>query len=338
VGNRLVNASGPTLSEPSEPSGPEKRREWSEARVPSEAHEDLVRTLLANPLEDDIGLDQWRESVEAALEAVPVPEDVNWERVDANGVGLEWVSAEEARDDLVILVVHGGGYILGSAQAYREYASRLSRAAGARCAVVDYRLAPEHPYPAAVDDCFAAYRWLLQEGVGADRIVLVGDSAGGGLALSMLTRSREDGTAMPAGAVAFSPWVDLSGELLVEPHECGDPMLSVGRTRRCAEGYLDGHSAKDPNVNALFGSLAGLPPLLVFGSTRDIGYSDAVRLTLHARASGMEADLRTYHGLIHAWPLFSGLPESGEALHVAAAFVRERTVSPAPQLPKEAVQ
>lgn len=305
--------------------------------MPSQAHEDLVQQILQNPTPDDAPIADRRAGFDQLLLSFPLGDDVRAESVDANGVPLDWVEAGDARGDRVVLMIHGGGGCMGTARSYREFAARVSRATGARVALPDYRLAPEAPFPAGLDDGFTAYRWLLDQGVAAERIVVCGDSGGVGLALTVVGRASDEQLPLPAGVIGFAPWIDFAvGETIAEAEDVGDPMITRGALRIFASWYLGEHRATDPVANALQRDWRDMPPLLLLAGTRDVGYRDALRMAERARAAGTPATVRTFHGLIHNWQMFPHLPDAAEALDAAARFVDERLPDDA-ELTKEPV-
>jgi acetyl esterase/lipase len=252
-------------------------------------------------------------------------------------VAGEWVRAAKHGDG-VILYVHGGGYVSCSAATHRPITAALARRARRRVFAVDYRRAPEHRFPAALDDTVAAYRWLLQQhGVAAHEVVLAGDSAGGGLVLAMLLRIRDEGWPMPSAAVCFSPWTDLAGSGgSVHLNEGRCAMFHGGNIGEFARAYLAERSPLDPYASPLYGNLAGLPPLLLQVGSDELLLDDARRVHEKVRAAGGRSRLDVYDGMFHGWHMFDGLvPEAGAALSDAAAFMhdagrRNRGVAPAP--------
>jgi monoterpene epsilon-lactone hydrolase len=224
-----------------------------------------------------------------------------------------------------VLYVHGGGYVLSSAFGYRPHGAAVAIASGRTVLIPDYRLAPEHPFPASVEDCLSAYRWMLERGVSPSEITVVGDSSGGGLAMSTLLALRDRGGPMPAAAVLLCPWLDL--RLKDEPGHGTTMVFTVDEWRRIAEMYLAGHPADDPVVNPLVADLTGLPPMLIQAATGDARLVDAKRLATRARAHGVEARLELFPVDAHAFHLFwSFLPEAADAIESAGAFIRS-TVS-----------
>jgi acetyl esterase/lipase len=209
--------------------------------------------------------------------------------------------------------LHGGGYTMGSAFGFRPLGAALALAADTGVLLPDYRLAPEHPFPAAIEDAVSAYRWMLGRGLEPGQITISGDSAGAGLALSFLLTLRERGLQQPGGVVLMSPWVDLAEDL--------DEVLDG--VKRYAAAYLGDHPADDPVVSPLRADLSGLPPLLIQGATGDSHLQNAKALTEHARRHGVEATLELYPVDAHLFHLFwSFLPEAAEALQAAGTFVR----------------
>jgi acetyl esterase/lipase len=293
--------------------------------MPSEEHEQLVQLLLDNPSPDDTPIEARREGFDGLLLSMPVGDDVKpSEVVDADGVPVHWVEAEGARPDRVVLQVHGGGAAMGTATTYRELASRISRRWKARVAIADYRLAPEHPYPAPLDDCFTAYKWLLAQGIPAGQIVVVGDSGGVNLALTMVAKARDEGVDVPAAVVGFTPWFDLTLAGLADEADAGDPMITKGTLKQFAGWYLNGHSPTDPALSILHADLKGMPQTLLLGATRDVGYRDALAYAEQARAAGVDVTVKTFHGLVHNFEVFANLPEAAEAIEATGAYVDER--------------
>jgi len=226
-----------------------------------------------------------------------------------------------------ILYLHGGGYYFGSSLGYRAITFALADAARARVVTPDYRRAPEHPFPAALEDAVAAVRGLYASGVSANDLVVCGDSAGGGLALSVLTRLRDAGEPLPACAALFSPWTDLAatGESLRRNGRC-DPLFHAGCIAADARHYLGGEDPRNPEVSPLYADLAGLPPLLIQVSRTEVLLDDSLRLARRARSSGVETRCEMWTDLPHVWHLQHGLlPEAGAAIGEAARFMIDRT-------------
>ena len=273
-----------------------------------------------------------RRKVTESVASVP-PAGTVVEPVEANGVPAEWVTAAGAGEDRVLLYLHGGGYQIGSPATLRHVVVRLSEVARARALSVDYRLAPEHPFPAAVDDAVAAYRWLLAEGTDPATIAVAGDSAGGGLALGTLVALRDAGEPMPAAAVLLSPWTDLAltGESL-RTRAAVDVILKPGSMHQTAAVYLGGEDPRHPYASPLYADLRGLPPLLIHVGDAEIVLDDSRRVAARARAAGVEVTLEVWDEMPHVFHAFAGLlPESDQAIERIGEWLQHRyaTASPA---------
>ena len=255
----------------------------------------------------------------------PVPDDVQVTEVTAGGVPAHWLTAPGAGPGRVLLFLHGGGYELGSLRSDGELAARLGRASGMRVLFPEYRLAPEHPFPAAIDDVLAAWRWLRTQGLDAASLAVAGDSAGGGLAAALLVATRDAGQALPAAAVLMSPTVDLtsSGASMTERAD-QDPISTPAMLRQFAAGYLAGADPTTLLASPLFASLAGLPPLLIQVGTADLLLSDSERLAAAAAQAGVDVTLQVGEGLPHVYQLLLGTPEAAAATEQIGKFLRAR--------------
>lgn len=243
--------------------------------------------------------------------------------VSEDGVRGEWLLAPGARKDRAVFFVHGGGFIIGSPAIYRHLASRLS--AASRCAVfsVDYRLAPEHPYPLPLDDVLAAWRWLSAS-METSRIAAAGDSAGGNLILAALMRLSADGASLPAAVVAMAPWTDLSVSGESVARNCrADPYIPANLLRPVADAYLQGADPRAPDASPLFGDFSGFPPMLIHVGSTEVLLDDALRLQQAAEAAGVNVKLKVWQDLPHVFQLFSPvLPEGRHSLGELGAFVQ----------------
>jgi len=271
-------------------------------------------------------IDEQRTNMEAATTVMPLPDDVRFEAVDAGGVPAEWTVAPGAGEDRVIVYFHGGGYCIGSVRTHRLLVAGLSRVTGARVLSVDYRLAPEHPHPAALEDAVAAYRHVVSLGLAPQRVALAGDSCGGGLVVATLLALRDAGDPLPAAGVCISPWFDLalSGET-VQSKAAADPICSEEMLRRMAEAYLDGRDPETPLASPLYAPLAGLPPLLVQVGTAEILLDDSRRFAERARAAGVSVDLEPWDDMVHVWHAFAMLlPEGQQAIDRIGRYLEAR--------------
>jgi acetyl esterase/lipase len=245
----------------------------------------------------------------------------------AGDVPGEWVAAPVSLTGVTLLWFHGGAYLHGSPRQRRGPASRLSRASGARVLCAAYRLAPEHPFPAALEDALAAYRRMVESGAAPERIVVGGDSAGGGLVAAMLVALRDAGDHLPAGGVLFSPWTDLSLEApSITELARVDTVLDAGSLREAADRYLGGTDARHPGASPLFAELGGLPPVFVQAGDADILLDDSRVLVERVREAGGRAVLDVWEGMPHVFQnLAPIIPEAGCALERAGAFIRDIT-------------
>jgi len=286
----------------------------------------VVEMLRSRPRGDDLSVDELRAGLEDFAATIPVPQGTRHAAVTAGGVPCEWVAGPGADDGAVVLYLHGGSYVLGSVATHRGLVARLSEACGATALVVGYRLAPEHPFPAALEDAIGAYRWLLARGTDPARVVVAGDSAGGGLAAATLVALRDAGEPLPAAAVLLSPWVDLEGTgASLAANADADPMIDLGGLRRAAAAYLDGVDPRTPLAAPLHADLGGLPPLLIQVGGNEALLDDALRFAARARAARVKVRLDRWDEMIHVWQAFAPLvPEASAALARVGAFVRAR--------------
>lgn len=269
-----------------------------------------------------------RAAMAAAFSAFPSAGDVKCEPVSAGGVKAEWITANNAAPDRVILYLHGGGYVMGSIDTHRELVARLSKAAQARGLALDYRLAPENPFPAAVDDSIAAYRWLLAQGYKPGRIVVAGDSAGGGLTVATLLAVRDLGAPAPAAGVCISPWVDFEAEgESMTSRASRDPLVSRAMILNIAKMYVgENGNLREPLAAPINASLSNLPPLLIQVGDAETLLDDSTRLADRAKQVGVDVTLQIWDEMPHVWHLAAPiLPEGQEAIDKIGAFIRERT-------------
>jgi epsilon-lactone hydrolase len=293
--------------------------------VPSLEHEQIVAMMSGGLGLGELSVDEQREVMEASADLFPAEPDVIASQVDAGGVPADWVWVDTPEPDRVVLYLHGGGYVMGSRNTHRGLAGRIARAARARVLLPDYRLAPEHPFPAALEDAAACWRWLVSEGHAPERMTIAGDSAGGGLALATLLALKAAGDPLPACAVALSAWTDLEGTgPTAEPGAVSDPMLTVEGLRSTGRQYAV-DDLRNPFAAPLHGDLAGLPPLLLQVGTREILLSDSTRLAEKARAAGVDVTLEIEDGLIHVWQMFPDVPEAQRAVERIGRFIDRHT-------------
>lgn len=285
---------------------------------------------LLEPLSGLVARDADLHEIRAAFEGLQAefapPPGTRVRPVTAGGVPSLVASPDDGPEPTV-LYLHGGGYVVGSAFGYMPHAGALAAAAQAGVLVPDYRLAPEHPFPAAVEDALSAYQWLLDQGVPPERVTVAGDSAGGGLVMSLLLTLKREREPFPAAAVLFCPWLDLAlrhTNIRAGAEQVSGPMTTEAEAIRCTEAYLNGHPVDDPIVDPLAADLGGLPPMLCQAATGDARVADAELLAGRAEEQGVDVRLELYPVQAHAFQLFwSFLPEAADAFEAAGEFIRD---------------
>ena len=245
----------------------------------------------------------------------------------ANGVPSEWVIPAGVGSERVILYLHGGAYNAGSTRSHRALAANIAYAAHARALTIDYRLAPEHPYPAALVDAFSAYKWLLELGIRPEQIVVTGNSAGGGLTIALLVALRERRQPMPAAAVVLSPWTDLSASgKSWQENAKSDYLIHGSKLKEAARLYLKDTSPQTPLASPVYANLHGLPPLFIQVGSEEVMLSDSQRLAEHARVSCVDVTLEVWEGMQHVWQFAASfVPEARQAIEKIGGFIRERS-------------
>ncbi len=291
----------------------------------SEQLNKVIERIKSQPQNPNAPIEQRRAGMERISERVP--DGVICEKVNAGSVSAEWIAAPGAMADRVVLYLHGGGYVIGSINTHRAMISRIARASNARALAIDYRLAPEHPFPAAVEDATAAYRWLLAQGYQPGKIVIAGDSAGGGLTLAALVAIRDAALPLPAGAVPISPWTDLEGTgESVRSRAAKDVMVTQDNLASSAKQYHGAHDPRDPLVSPLHANFRGLPPMLIQVGDAEILLDDATRVAARAKEAGVLVELEVWDEMPHVWHVFAKLlPEGQQAIDKIGKFVIART-------------
>jgi acetyl esterase/lipase len=281
---------------------------------------DAMKALVARPVNSP-------QEMRAIFEelAVKPTDDIKCEKITAGGVDAEWITAPGAAADRFVLYLHGGGYVIGSVNTHRDLMARVSRAAKARVLGLNYRLAPEHPFPAAVDDAVAGYKWLLAQGAKPSRVAVAGDSAGGGLTAATLVAIRDQKLPTPGAGVLLSPWVDMEGlGASMTTRVNVDPVVRKEGLVGMAQAYLQGKDPKTPLAAPLYADLKGLPPLLIQVGDAETLLDDSNRLAERAKAAGVATKLEVWPEMIHVWQLFASfLPEGQEAIDGIGRFVAE---------------
>jgi epsilon-lactone hydrolase len=286
---------------------------------------DLIRELLAGAGLKSPDVHENRAALERLAGSGPPPEGVSVEPTTLGGRPAEWIVPIGAGRERVVLYLHGGGYCEGSLNTHRSLAARLAVAAGSAVCNLDYRLAPEHPFPAAVDDAVAALLHLLADGFDPGSIAIAGDSAGGGLTVATLVALRRREAALPAAAVCLSPWADLTqSSATYQSRAALDPMCSRDGLTTMAAHYLGDIDPTDPLASPVYADLSGLPPLMIEVGDDEVLLADSMALAEAARAAGVDVDLSIWTDMIHVFTAFPGelVPESDESLAAIGSFLR----------------
>ena len=290
-----------------------------------------LRCLMKPSSRPDVTITRRRERLVNLQRWVPrPPADTEITPCELGGIPALHVTTLQSRADRHILFLHGGGYVTGGPDLYRHVLWRLAAAAAAQVVAVQYRLAPEHPYPAALDDAFTAWRGLVDQGTNPRRVAFLGDSAGGGLALALAMRLRNEHGKLPGAIVALSPWTDLAvtGES-VRRNAAADPMINADDVPRIAACYLDGTDPRNPYVSPLYGNPAGLPPALIQVGSDEILLDDSVRMAARMREAGCTVELEIWQRMPHVFQAFASvIPEARRAISRIGAFIQQHTALP----------
>lgn len=297
--------------------------------MPSEQFAATVELVAASGLGEAASVDERRATIDGLGQILPVAEGTGCEPVDADGVPAAWVTPagwDTATAHNAVMWLHGGGYNIGSLISHRALTSHLASRLGCGVLAVDYRLAPEHRYPAALEDAATAWQWLVASGFDPAAVGVGGDSAGGGLAVSLAMSLQSAGGPLPAALALLCPWVDLTGNHPVpDERVAADVVLSPDLLAGWAAAYAGDTERDDPGVSPLFGSFEGLPPMFIQAGGRDMIVDDATRLADRASAAGCAVELHVEPDMIHAWQLFAGaFPEAGAALDAAAGWLSDQ--------------
>jgi len=290
--------------------------------MPSEASIAIRKTIVKDQLHIEVPIQKRRQDWEEAAIKTPLPPDIELETDLIKQVPCLWVQEEQSLKDYVVVYIHGGGLTEGSAITTREFGARLTKTFRIPILIVNYRLAPEYPYPAALQDIKTVYRNLIKNRYKPERIVFGGDSNGGGLALSTLIALRDEEVSLPACLFLISPVVDLtfSGESMTTRAEL-DPFTSKEALIYCAQLYSQGKDIRAPLISPLFADLSELPPMLVQVGDHEILLSDSVRLADKARQSGLAATLKIWEAMWHVWHYYPNLPEAEQAIEEIRDFL-----------------
>jgi len=278
----------------------------------------MIRRMMGMSV--DTPIEDRRTRLDAPVKFINIPANTHCQPVDADGIPAEWAAPPHPKAG-ALFYLHGGAYALGSIVSHRTVVARLAHATGLRGFAISYRLAPEHPHPAALEDALTAYRWLLSNGVTPAQLIVVGDSAGGGLALALMAALRDAGDPLPAGVVCLSPWADLTNSSpSFQSKAVADFVLSHDVLEAYANDYVGDQDRKSPLISPLFADFSGFPPLLIHVGTDEVLLDDSIRVADRARAAGVDVSLTVWEGLFHVFPVVPFLPESKKVMKSIAEF------------------
>ena len=287
----------------------------------------VIQLLAANQAEGDPTVEEQRAGMEALAGSFPLPEGAQQRAETIAGVPCEWQSVDGAKDDAVLLYFHGGGYVIGSVNTHRGLVTGFSGASGITGLSVDYRLAPENPFPAAVEDAVSVYHALLEQGRDPSKIAIGGDSAGGGLSLALLLAARERGLPQPACAALLSPWSDL--RIVAKAYESrkdSDPMVRKDGISAMAAHYLGDTDPTNPLASPILADLSGLAPMMIHVGDREVLLDDSVDLAARAEEAGVEVSLKVWPDMIHVFQAFYPMVEEArQSIAEMGAFIAEKT-------------
>jgi monoterpene epsilon-lactone hydrolase len=289
----------------------------------------LIKYLVAIKFNPNKTIDEMRRGVESLSKLAGLPSKTNVEKIKLNNISAEWVCSKEAREDRVILYLHGGGYNICSPNTHRELSAYISMASSAKVLLIDYHLAPEHPFPTALEDATLTYRWLLKNGFSGGDIALAGDSAGGGLAIATSISLRDGGNPPPTSIACISPWTDLemSGNS-IKTHAQIDPMLNLQSIKLMASNYIGENDPRNPLISPIYANLKGIPPMLIHVGSDEMLLDDSTRIAEKAKSAGVDVTLKIYDKMWHVWHLNAKLmPEAKNAIKELGSFIRSHFVN-----------
>lgn len=286
----------------------------------------IIKKIMKKVVPRDEDFNLRRKKTDELGRKSSLAKNVKIQQVQLDGVTCEWAYLENAPLDKVILFLHGGGFCIGSIDTYRHYTSRLAKATGIRVLYVEYRLAPENPFPGAVEDIISVYQSLLSQGISSENIILVGDSAGAGLCLSSSLALRDNGEPLPAALVLFSPWTDLTlTSKSLETNAKKDPLVSLDDQKRLVTAYAKGKDVKNPLISPRFGNFNGFPPILIHTCEDEILLDDSLNFVEKAKKDGIEVTLKLWKGMFHVFSIFPDhTPEGKKSLKEVVAFIHNK--------------
>ena len=267
-----------------------------------EVLKNIIEAKRKNPYTENKTIDQLRKETETAGSLIPLPENVKYKSVVAGNVNAEWITCGDVNENRILMFMHGGGYYRGSVAATRATVARISAEAKVKCLSINYRLAPEHPFPAAIDDTYTVYEWLINKGIRPKHIIVSGQSAGGGLCLALLLKIKENNIPQPLGAVALSPWTDLSqaGKTMIK-NEKIDPIIGKKYLDRFAKLYFPDLNNMSHLASPIIGEFSGLPDMLIQVGSAETMLDDSIRFYEKAKKSNVNAKLEIWKDMYHGW-------------------------------------
>lgn len=267
-----------------------------------------------------------RKGIDRFEKIAKIPKGICFEKVDCDGIEGEWAIPKKNKNEAVILYFHGGAYAMGSIATHRALSANIAIASKTRCLTINYRLAPENPYPCALEDSIKAYKWVLHKGIEPKKIVIAGDSAGGGLTIATLLKLKADNLPLPGATVCLSPWLDLEGKgefsaILTKK----DPMIDLNAMKAFALLYAPEEKLKDPFISPIHGNFEDFPPIYIQVSKSEILYDDTLRFEKKAKEAGVDIKVETWNKTVHVWQLFAFfLPEARSAIKKIGAFINTK--------------
>lgn len=279
-------------------------------------------------VDENFSVNEFRESIDKASAKIKLPKNISVQQISVDGLHAEWIIPQNPIENKVLLYIHGGGFISGSCHTHRMHVAKFANECKITSLVFDYRLAPEHPFPAALDDCVTAYTWLLNQGFEAHNIIVGGESAGATLTLSLLLALKEKNLMLPKAAFSISPVTDLRCIAESFKYNAKNDVAPMGSWTVWTQLYISDNDPKNPLLSPQFGNYEGIPPLYICAGTHEIHFDDCVNMARVAKQYDVEVTLRKWDKMIHAFPLLSPLfPEAKKALLEIGEFVKQHTIN-----------
>jgi monoterpene epsilon-lactone hydrolase len=287
----------------------------------------ILKHLKSMPTFDEIGIKRYRTLLEVSARAFKLDKDIKFQPVNINGIKGERIIPEDVSSNKTILFLHGGGFVAGSIDSHRDLCSRIAKASNTEVLIINYRLAPEHPFPEGLEDALTAYKWLLSNQILPDQIALAGDSAGGGLTLALLAKIKNLNLPMPCAAVFFSPWVDLENKnKSIIDNEDDDPMLDKRMLDQTARLYSSNQDITNPFISPINNDLSGLCPILIHVGENEVLLDDALIFEKKARNAGVKTSIEVFENMFHVFQYFARyLPIARESIEKAGKFIQQES-------------